>query len=59
MNAARHEQRVLGQIPNGFWTGILLVLAFGLLDSRPQDGPAFLRTVWLCLQWPTVPCLVF
>lgn len=33
-------KRVLGHIPGGFWTGFLQVLAFSLLESCLQDGPA-------------------
>lgn len=59
LNAARHEQGVFRHIPSGFWTGILQVLAFSLLNLCLQDGPALLLTVWLCFCWPAAPCLVF
>lgn len=42
VNADRHEQRGLGRIPSAFWSGILQLVAVGLLGTCLQAGSALL-----------------
>lgn len=55
VNADRDEQRGLGRIPSVFWSGILQLLAVGLLGSCLQAGSALLCMVQPCLYWLSAP----